>query len=210
VVVKGLAPLVSLNELPSDSLNQLPVCLSFLFWLCISRVYTVIMYCVSSVSKWTPDQWLCCLILSCTTLPVHLEDIYNSLFFFISGPVDVSTRAFNFFNPYPPLCHCWPPNGLVFVLYKSVKSESDKTPQKLVFITVPRLDPYLPPTWVKISVIFNNLYYNKYIRFFLVKVTTLWEWIGDTIESLFDPLGMVFVLSSDNQIHDTHKIRVSK
>ena len=45
-------PLVSLDVLPSRSLNRLTVCLSCLVWLCISLVCTVGMYCASAASEW--------------------------------------------------------------------------------------------------------------------------------------------------------------
>ena len=53
VLPGSCAPLASLGELTSNSLNRLSVCLSCLFWLCISLVCTVGMYCASTVSEWT-------------------------------------------------------------------------------------------------------------------------------------------------------------
>ena len=45
--------LASLRELTSSSLNRLSVCLSCLYWLRISLVCTVHMYCVSDESMWS-------------------------------------------------------------------------------------------------------------------------------------------------------------
>ncbi len=52
VLPGSYAPLVSLGELSSITLNRLNVCLSCLFWLCMSLVCTVGMYCASAASEW--------------------------------------------------------------------------------------------------------------------------------------------------------------
>ena len=124
VLPGSYAPLASFGELSSNSLNRLSVCLSCLFWLWISLVCTVGMYCASGVSVclwfqrekvgftvFFPKKWPNILIYVHVTIKPR-NDISHShshllLFFFLSVCLSSHTYTLGQTSIFRIFSWCW-------------------------------------------------------------------------------------------------------